>query len=191
MTKESLQQLIERRKVKLTNRQLFWHYSALLFLSTLPILATVNLFNYFVRPAESGIRSLDQTFWEGYLFLIIPLSFYFLQVRTLSLRGLSVKLNAGSFEEVAAKAAKQLDWKIIQQSPDYLVATYPMSWRSWGEQIIIIRNGDQVLFNSIDNPKNWISIAFSGMNKRHRIMFEEQVREVLANTKIKEVAMHS
>ncbi len=95
----------------------------------------------------------------------------------------TVKLNADTFEKVAVKAAKQLDWKIIEQSSDYLIATYAMSWRSWGERITIIRDGDRLLFNSIDNPQNWISIAFSGMNKRHRIMFEEQVKEILANTK--------
>jgi hypothetical protein len=162
----------------MARRQQFWVYTILLLLLVIPIWVTVDVFQYFFTSGSPAIQSANDIYWGGYLFLIPALVFYFVQKQNLRFKALTVCLEANRFEKVAIATARQLEWTIVEHSDHHLVAINKWSWRSFGERITIIREGEQVLFNSVGNPDNLYSIPYAGLNQRHRLLFEEQVKEI-------------
>ncbi len=181
MTSYPIQQMKETEKLVLTNSQLFWHYSIILFFFIPPLMNIVDVYKYFVNNTYTGVRPLAEMATWSYLPLIPAILFYFIQKRRLKFKTIPLKINTEIFTTAGKETAKQLDWKILAQTSNLIVAKSGFSWRSWGELITIIKDKDRILFNSICDPDNRPSITSWGMNKLNLKTFEEQVRLSMSN----------
>ena len=176
----SIQQLKDSKRMTMTKRQLFWHSTIVVLFLILPVLTTIDL----IKQAASGTTatgSINDLFWESYILLLPALIFHFIQKRNLQFKVLDVSLDEASFQEMALKAAKWMEWKVVESADSYLVAQNGASWRSFGERITIIRDSNKILFNSIGDPANFYTVPYSGLNQRNRTMFEEQLKELVSN----------
>ena len=171
-----------KRSKTMTTRQKFWVYAIVLFFLIVPILITLDVFTYYSTSIRTvRVDTADDIFWGGYFLVVPALVFYYIQKRHLQFHVLNVQLDASNFQDITLGVAKQLEWKIIEHSDHHLVAKNKWSWRSFGERITIIREGEQLLFNSVGDPDNLYTIPYAGLNRRFQIMFEELAIEALAN----------
>jgi hypothetical protein len=155
----------------LTKEQTFWHYAIILFLLVAPVMATINVFRYYVTHTYISTKSIDFTF--GYPWILLALIFYFIQRHRLKFKTINISVDNNTFRHAVEQTAKELEWDIMQMTNEIIVAKSDFSWRSWGEQITILYDNNKILFNSICNPDNRPSIASFGMNRVNRKTFEK------------------
>jgi hypothetical protein len=182
MTSRSVQKMIETETLALTKGQLFWHYCIIGIFLIPPVINIIDIFKYYVTHAYEGIRTVGEMATWSYLPLIPAVAFYFIQKRRLKFKVIDVTVDADTFSEAAKETAHQLDWKIVEEKHNLIVARSGFSLRSWGELITIIRDKDRILFNSICDPDNMTSVASWGMNKFNMTTFEQNVRLKAPNT---------
>lgn len=139
-------------------------------------MTTVDVFKYYVTDTYQGVRTIREMVTWSYLPLIPAIAFYFLQKRRLKFKVIDVAVDKDTFVNAANETAKDLEWEIVEQKSNLIVAKSGFSWRSWGELITIIRDNDRILFNSICDPDNKPSVASWGMNKVNYKTFEQHVR---------------
>ncbi len=168
----------------LTKSQLFWHYSIILFLLIPPIITTIDVFKYYVTHTYRGVRTIGEMAAWTYWPIIPAIAFYIIQKRRLKFKVIDLIVDTNTFINVSKETAKELDWKIIKQNSNWIVAKSGFSWRSWGELITIIKEKDRILFNSICDPDDRPSVVSWGMNKRNFKTFEQFLRPKVANANI-------
>lgn len=183
MTQKQIQKMLDNETLVLTKAQTFWHYSVVPFLLVLPVLTTIDVFKYYVTHTYTGVPSIEDIMSNGYIWILPAIAFYFIQKRRLKFKTINVSVDKDSFNKAVERTAKELEWSIIKNTKDIVVAKSGFSWRSWGEQITIIWSDDKILFNSICDPDNRPSVASFGMNKLNRKTFEESVKNNVAHPK--------
>lgn len=175
MTSHLIQQMKDTETLVLTKGQLFWHYSIILFLLIAPIMATVDVFKYYVTHTYQGVRTIGEMAAWSYLPLIPAIAFYINQKKRLKFKIICVVVDTDSFMNAAKETSKELKWEIIEKNSNLVIARSGFSWRSWGELITIVKDNDRILFNSICDPDNRPSIASWGMNKLNLETFEHHL----------------
>jgi len=176
MTSRSVQKMIETETLALTRGQLFWHYCIIGFFLIPPIMNIIDIFKYYITHTYQGVRTVGEMATWSYLPLIPAIAFYCIQKTRLRFKVIDVAADADTFMNAVKETAKELEWKIIDQKSNLIVAKSDFSWASWGELITIIRDKDKILFNSICDPDNRPSVASWGMNKVNLKTFEQYVR---------------
>jgi len=166
----------------LTKGQTFWHYAIVPFLLLVPVLTTIDVFEFYVTHTYSAARPIEDLISTGYIWVLPAIASYFIQRRRLRFQTINVSVDKDTFKEVVEQTAKELEWTIEKATYDVVIAKSGFSWRSWGEQITIIWCKDKILFNSICDPDNRPSVASFGMNKVNRKIFEQFLRQDAANT---------
>lgn len=177
MTQVSIQTMKETEILVLTKRQTFWHYCIIPFLLIVPIITTIDAFEYYVTHTYSSARPIKDILLTGYIWIFPAIAFYFIQKNRLKFRTINMSVNKETFKTTVKQTAKKLKWNLKEETSNTIVATSGFSWRSWGEQITIIWCKDKILFNSICDPDNRPSVASYGMNKVNRKTFEKFLRE--------------
>lgn len=156
----------------LTKSQSFWHYFIVLFFLVMPVLTTIDVFKYYISHTYSSLRPIEELMFAGYIWILPAIIFYLVQKRRLKFHSIQIQVSPSQFIEIVNRTAKELEWTIEIKTGDTLIAKSGFSWRSWGEQITIIRCDNKLLFNSICDPDNKPSVASYGMNKLNRKTFE-------------------
>ena len=182
MTQAQIHKMKGTKTLILTKGQTFWHYSIVPFLLIVPALTTIDVYKYYVTHTYTAARPIEDLISTGYIWVIPAIAFYFIQRRKLKFKTINVSVDKDTFKEAVEQTAKELEWTIEEATNDTIIAKSGFSWRSWGEQITIIRCSDKILFNSICDPDNRPSVASFGMNKVNRKTFEQFVRQDAANT---------
>ena len=177
MSSYLIQQMKDTETLVLTKGQLFWHYCIILFLLIAPVMMTVDVFKYYVTHTYQGVRTIEEMATLSYLPLIPAIAFYIIQKKRLKFKIIYGAVDADSFMNAAKETSKELEWEIIEQNSNLVIARSGFSWRSWGELITIIKDKDRILFNSICDPDKRPSIASWGMNKLNLKTFEHYLRK--------------
>jgi len=168
--------MIKKGSVILSFWQRIWHFSVPFLLLIIPIFATIELYKYYVTHTYVGKIKVENFLW-GYLTLIPILGLYYFQKSRLRFKEINCIIDSISFHKSIEETAIQLAWTIEKKANNYIVARSGFSWNSWGELIIIIKDSDRILFNSICDPDNMISIASWGKNKKNRLIFQENLEK--------------
>lgn len=182
MTQHQIQRMKETETLVLTKGQTFWHYSIVPFLLIVPVLTTVDVFKYYLTHTYTAARPIEDLISTGYIWVLPAIAFFFIQKRRLKFKTIHVAVDKDTFREAVEQTAKELEWAIEKATDDTIIAKSGFSWKSWGEQITIIRCRDKILFNSICDPDNRPSVSSFGMNKVNRRTFEQFLIQDAANT---------
>ncbi len=175
-----IQKMRDEGILQLNKVQLFWHYSIVPFLFTVPVITAITFYKYYVTHTYRGVRSMEEIA-TGYIPIIPAIIFYFIQKRRLRFKSINISVDAETLLKAAEQTAKELEWKIQTKRKDTIVAKTGFSWRSWGELITIIREHDRILINSICDPDNRPSITSFGMNKLNLKIFEQELRKITSD----------
>jgi len=157
----------------LTKGQNFWHYAIVPFLLIVPVMTTIDVLKYYVTHTYSAARPIEDIIPIGYIWILPAIAFYFIQKHKLRFKEIKVTIDKQNFRHAFEYTAKELEWTIINDTNDVIIAKSGFSGRSWGEQITIIWYKEKILFNSICDPENKPSVASFGMNKVNRKTFEQ------------------
>jgi len=177
MAQQPIQKMIDRETLVLTKGQTFWHYSVIPFLLMAPIMTSISVFKYYVTHTYTAARPIEEIILPGYIWLLPAIAFFFIQKRRLKFKVINISVGKEIFKEATEQAAKELEWRIEKETSNIIIAKTAFNWRSWGEQITIIRCNDKILFNSICDPDKRPSVASWGMNKINREIFEQTLRK--------------
>ena len=101
--------------------------------------------------------------------MVICLGFFIIQYRRLRFKKFEINLPQEKIYKALTKTAKELNWYFVYGTEDIAVAKRKGGFTtgSWGEQITVIFDNNQVLINSICDPDKWSSIASFGRNKQN------------------------
>lgn len=174
MKQSEIQNIRERKVLKLRKGQLFGHYAVVPFLLIIPVLATYSLFQIYVTKNYEGVRTADELISTSYPWIIVALIFYFIQKKRLKFKVIKLSVNIEQFNKAAKLTADNLGWTIQHSSADHISAVRQggISSGSWGELITMVRCKDKVLINSICDPDNIISVASYGWNRKNVRVFK-------------------
>jgi hypothetical protein len=167
--------MIDTERLKLTNWQLFWHYSIVPFIMIVPIMSTYSIYQIEITGTYTGVRSTQELINSSWPFVIAAIIFTIIQYRRLNFKKVNVKLSPEKFKEVVSNAATKRDWSIDKLTQNQAVATTGLNGGSWGERITILRTNDYVLINSICDPDSITSVASWGANRKNIKAFRNSI----------------
>lgn len=162
MTKEQIEKSLIEGKLQLSFWKTIDHYFVVVFLLVIPMMP---IFKNWKDGTELSTGELT-------LILIFGgLGFFFLwlQSQRLKFKNHTTKLDASTLNDTINAVATELEWDIQQQTDEYIMAkTHPSFWSgSWGEQITILLDRNEVYVNSICDPDKRSSVVSFGRNKQN------------------------
>jgi len=153
---------MRNRKIQLNKRELFWHYSVVLFLLVLP---SVDL--YYEIKKNQPLSEIK----FSYLFIFFAVIMFYIQRNKLKFKTIQNFYSLEIFDLALKKTAKELNWVIDYRTNDFMRAHRKFDHKesgSWGEMITINRIDNVILINSICNPNGlFISLFSYGRNKQN------------------------
>ena len=165
----------ETNRLKLSNWQLFWHYSIILFILIIPLMNLYSIYQIEVTESYTGIWSVQEHLNFGLPWLIPALIFAIIQYRRLNFKRLKKHLTPEEFKYFVVQTGQKMNWNFINLTKDYAVAISRFNWASWGERITIIRKDNELLINSICDPDNRHSVSSWGRNKKNINAFKKRI----------------
>lgn len=168
----------ETNRLKLSNWQLFWHYSIVPFILIIPITNLYFVFQIEVTGTYTGVMSTQEHLNIGLPWLIPSIILAIIQYRRLNFKRLNRRLKPEEFKSIAEEAGKEMNWTFMKLTKDYAIAITGFNWASWGERITIIRKENEVLINSICDPDNRPSVSSWGQNRKNINAFKKRMNTI-------------
>lgn len=166
----------ETNRLKLSNWQLFWHYSIVPFILIIPIMNLYSVLQIEVTGTYTGVRSTQEHLSVGLPWLVPAIIFAIIQYRRLNFKKLNTHLTPEEFKTIAEQAGEEMNWNFMNLTKDYAIAITGFNWASWGERITIIRKENEILINSICNPDNRPSVSSWGQNRKNINAFIKRIK---------------
>lgn len=166
----------ETNRLKLTKKQMFWHYSSVLFILIIPIMNLYSIFEIEVTNTYTGVRTTQDHLRAGLPWFVPALLFGLIQYRRLNFQKLKAKLSGEEFKLLAIEAGKEMNWNFTELTNDYAIAITGFNWVSWGERITLIRKNDEILVNSICDPDNRPSVTSWGQNRKNINAIKKRIK---------------
>jgi hypothetical protein len=166
MTNEQIEKSIKTKELQLGMWDKLTHYGLVLFLFFIPIMFIVMSVNPLLHGNFTGF---DVIIW----FILIPtgvgLLFYKVQKGRLKFTLIEANLPRTILNSTIENVAKELNWTFKKVDEKIVIAqTNPgLLSGSWGEQITILFNKNQILVNSICDPDKKSSVVSAGRNKKN------------------------
>jgi hypothetical protein len=142
--------------------------NGLYVVSVLPIMSVKSIYEE-INGTGYGIRSISDFVFIGIVGLILCTIFFVIQYRRLRFKSVTINLDKNDISNVLTKTAKELDWYFVAGGENFAVAKRKGGFTtgSWGEQITVLFDNNQIFINSICDPDKWSSIASFGRNKQN------------------------
>lgn len=176
MTQEEYYKSIETGKLQLSRKDWLTHFGVAGFLFFIPLmLFSIHLFKFF----EGNPFSFRDG--EVYLLLvpiIIGFLFLLLQRGRLKFKVLTTTLSQKELTEYIERLCKEWDWKPYFHNKNVFIAKTKRGGGSWGEQVTILYNGNEVWVNSICDPDKKGSLVSFGRNRQN----VQAVADLIENT---------
>jgi hypothetical protein len=171
-------------RLKLTLGQTIDHYFIVAFLLLIPGLTSYDIYKMYVTQTYDGVRSADDLIKFSLPFLILAISFVFIQRHRLRFNEIKIKYTDEQFQEAVKRTIEELKWQVEFNDTDFFRAYRPWNWSaSWGEMITIIKEKDRLLINSICDPNKTSSVLSWGWNKQNLEVFKGHLTTVTSGTK--------
>ena len=167
MTEKQLEESIRNEKLSLSFWKKSTHFGIVLFLLFIPI---VFLFLHIKDLMNNESLSFKKN--EIY-FIVIPvliaILFYTIQNNRLKFKKVTTTLAKAELIKIVENIGAELKWIPYIIEDNLIIAkTNPSFWSgSWGEQITIIIDKNNVMINSICDPDKNSSLISMGRNKKN------------------------
>ncbi|TMI63090.1 MAG: hypothetical protein E6H07_15980 [Bacteroidetes bacterium] len=163
------------KRLKLTLGQTFNHYGIVIFFLFLVVLLFKDLIEIYLN-SYTGVRSTNELINSLWPFLALAIFFAIVQYRRLRFKEYKANFTEEEFQEAIKRTVTDLELRIDSNSENFFKA-YRGSW----EVIIIIKDKDRLLVNSICDPKNFSSFTSFGVNRKNISTFIKNLTDVLNN----------
>lgn len=142
------------KRVKLKNIELLSYYSTSLLLMVLPLINGFFLIKDHLLGQEESFQLVISGLPITYISLSISIFLFLTLSWQLSYSKIDGKIDDTVFKNVIKQTAEELEWKITNQSDNYVVAeTAPERFMfKQGKRISILKNKNRILINSISSP---------------------------------------
>lgn len=162
MTNERIAQSLAKQRLELSATQQFRYYFIVGLLVVFPSISTFlvfeNPFDVFQGPEFWVIQPA---------FLISAFLSYKIQQSNLRLKHITTPLGYEEVKDVIEEVVNKLNWLVVLDRPEVLIAKTPASWASWGEHIVIFFEGENIWATSIMDPDRTTTIMSGGRNRKN------------------------
>lgn len=162
MENDLLEKSIETGELQLPSWQKTTHFSivrwSFVFAVFVPLMV---LFYQIFDPASNKNYGV---LWSSPIFAIVGVVFYFIQKKRLKLTVIKANISREEFDKIIEKISNKYGWQISVNTSKEIVAKTPFLGKSWGEQVTIIFDGNNLLVNSICDPDQRSSVVSLGRN---------------------------
>jgi hypothetical protein len=181
-TDSDIEWMKHTRRLKLSVRETLEHYYVVIFLCLIPLFSAYFQIKAYPDKVQ-GIHSAKEDFMTTQLpFLVLALIAFYHQRRRLNFRVIHIAHSANDFHEAARRTAETLQWWIETDQSNFLRAFRSWNWTSSsGEMIVIIRDGDTLMLNSVSDLNRRTSFLSFGWDKRNIDLFLLNLTEVIRN----------
>ncbi len=178
MTQFEINKMQTDQRLKLKFWDCLNHFGIVIAFSVLPIMSIWFIIQEFLGNGN-GIRTISDFLKIGIIGLIICIIFFIIQYRRLRFKTFEINLSKEIIYDALTKTAKELNWNFVYGTDNIAVAKRKGGFTtgSWGEQITVIFDNNQVLINSICDPDRRSSIASFGRNKQNVLTLVENLKK--------------
>ena len=175
MIKPDLPKIIKTERMNLTRIDTFWHYSPAIFFLSVPLIDLYFIIESYINKNQVVYDRMINGLGIVWVFLALSIIGFIIKYRSLNFKKLDSNIDSKRFKNAIDLTAKELNWTIIKRNDNYLFAHSWNSFWNWGEQIIIIRNNNNILINSmckLSKP----SYSSMGGNQKNIESFERNLK---------------
>ncbi|MCO5934108.1 hypothetical protein NAF17_01030 [Mucilaginibacter sp. RB4R14] len=183
MTARQYKKSIESGQVQLSKAQQFCYYGAVIFFISMPITVIIYHLILFINHDEQNYHI------QELLIVIIPiilaLVLYNIQKSRLKFLILNPGLGHEEIWLVIHKIREDFKWTTVEESDNIFIAkTFPSFLaNTWGSQMTILLNDNEMYINSISDPNNRPNIFAGPENKRKVQAVLDYLQEVKKDSK--------
>lgn len=165
MENNLIEESIKKGELQLDCRETFNHFSIVLYSFAFSIFIPMMVLFYELYDPTSNKNY--GVIWFSLLFVIVGLILYFIQKKRLKLTSIRANISRNEFDEIIRKICEKYGWQISTNKLSLIVAKTPFSGSSWGEQVTIIFDENNLLINSICDPDKQTSVVSYGKNSQN------------------------
>ena len=160
-----LKKSIETGELQLPFRQKVTHFEIVLWSFGFAVLMPLIVLFYQVYEPTS-IKNYG-VLWFSPGFIIVGVIFYFIQKKHLKLTSFKTEISRKEIEKIIKQISSKYRWQISTNTSKEIIAKTPFSGKSWGEQVTIIFDGNNLFVNSICDPDKRTSVVSLGRNAQN------------------------
>lgn len=165
MENDLIEKSIESGELQLESRDKINHFSIVFYSFTFAVFMPIMvLFYQIYDPASNKNYGV---LWFSPIFAIVGVIFYFIQKKRLKLTSIKTNIKREEFDNIIEQISNKYGWQICINTSKKIVAKTPFSGKSWGEQVTIIFDGNNLLVNSICDPDKKSSVVSAGRNDQN------------------------
>ncbi len=165
MENDLIKKSIETGELQLEYWDKINHFSIVLYSFAFAIFVPLMVLFYQIYDPVSNKNY--GVLWFSPICIIVGIVFYFIQNNRLKLTSIKTNINKEEFSEIIEKISKKYGWQLSINTLKVIIAKTPFSGKSWGEQVTIIFDGDNLLVNSICDPDKKTSVISYGRNAQN------------------------
>lgn len=147
----------------------FWdkinHFSIVLCSFVFAVFVPLMILFYQIYDPESNKNY--GVLWFSPVFVIVGVIFYFIQKKRLKLTLIKATISSEEFDKIIKQICNKYRWQISTNTSKVIVAKTPFSGSSWGEQVTIIFDGNNLFVNSICDLDKQNSVVSFGRNAQN------------------------
>lgn len=177
MEKKLIPEAIEKQRVILSSEESKVHYLGVKIMAWFPL--TFGFLILWGLIKGNSFSDLSMIINGFFLFLVFTMLLLWNQWNRLAFKTTSTNLTRKEINLIIQNVARELDWRVTVNNKNLVRAyTYPSFFSgSWGEMITILFHKDQVMINSICNPKKQTSMSAAGRNRKNEQRFLKAIRK--------------
>lgn len=165
MEDDLLKKSIESGELQLPSWQKKTHYEVVWW--SFAIAVFFPLMILFYQLYDSARIKNYGVLWLSPIFIFVGVILYFIQKNRLKLTSIKTNISREEFDKIIENISDKYGWEIHINSLSEIIAKTPFSGSSWGEQVTVIFNGNNLLVNSICDPDKRSSVVSCGRNKQN------------------------
>ncbi len=166
MDNDLIEKSIETGELQLPFWQKVTHFEIVLWsFGVAVIMPLITLFYEIYDPARN--KNSYGIIWYSLIFVSVGVMFYFIQKKRLKLTLIKANISRRDFDRILEKIRSRYGWRVSTNASKVIVAKTPFSGKSWGEQVTIIFDGNNLYINSICDPDKQTSVVSFGRNAQN------------------------
>ena len=171
-----IDEILKTKRLHLKGKELINHYLPVCLFLTVP-LADI----YFLIESKLNKEiEVEQRIIDGFnlvwIFLVLAIVTFIIKYWSLKFKIIESTIDFSNFKRVINVTSKELNWSIITQNDEYIVASANSGFFGFGERVTIVKFEKFILINSICNPESRPAILSQGGNEKNIQTFTRNIK---------------